>query len=91
MPATPLRVRCGNTKEARKSKKEENDTSNRRLGCSQATAVTPHESSSFLKKRSKRLLFLRNSPDLSNGPHLSASAEIKVFLLLFLQKKKILT
>jgi hypothetical protein len=45
---------------------------------------------SFLKKRSKRLLFSRRSHDPGHGPDLSASAEIKVFLLLFLQKKKAL-
>jgi hypothetical protein len=51
------------------------------------------KSPSFLKKRSKRLLFPRRPPD--RGPNaqgmgldLSAGARIKVFLLLFLQKKK---
>jgi hypothetical protein len=48
------------------------------------------ESPSFLKKRSKRLLFLRRSQDRSNGRDLAARAEVKVFLLLFRQKKKIL-
>jgi outer membrane lipoprotein-sorting protein len=46
------------------------------------------ESSSFLKKRSKRLLFFRRSHDWRHGRDLSAGARIKVFLLLFLQKKK---
>jgi hypothetical protein len=53
------------------------------------------ESTSFLKKRSKRLLSLRNSQDRGPnaeglGADLAAGAEIKVFLLLFLQKKKTL-
>jgi lipopolysaccharide export system protein LptA len=52
------------------------------------------ESTSFLKKRSKRLLFLRCSHFRGTGPDLSAGAGIKVFLLragraaAFLQKKK---
>jgi len=48
------------------------------------------ESPSFLKKRSKRLLFFRRSYDRGHGRDLSARAGTKVFLLLFLQKKKIL-
>jgi hypothetical protein len=48
------------------------------------------ESPSFLKKRSKRLLFLVVSHLCGQGPDLVGCAEIKVFLLLFLQKKKIL-
>jgi hypothetical protein len=54
-------------------------------------ATAQHEeeaSTSFLKKRSKRLLFLRRSHHRGHGLDLSASARIKVFLLLFLQKKK---
>jgi hypothetical protein len=57
--------------------------------------VKIEESPSFLKKRSKRLLFLRRSHD--RGPNAAglgrdraAGAGIKVFLLLFLQKKKTL-
>jgi phospholipid transport system substrate-binding protein len=45
------------------------------------------ESSSFLKKRTKRLLSLRMSQDRGHGRDRAASAGIKVFLLLFLQKK----
>ncbi len=36
----------------------------------------------------RRLLFLRSTKDRDHGPDLAAGAEIKVFLLLFLQKKK---
>jgi hypothetical protein len=46
------------------------------------------ESTSFLKKRSKRLLFCRRSHNRGHSLDLSAGARIKVFLLLFLQKKK---
>jgi hypothetical protein len=45
---------------------------------------------SFLKKRSKRLLFLRSAHDRGQDAYLAAGAGIKVFLLLFLQKKKAL-
>jgi glycosyltransferase involved in cell wall biosynthesis len=53
------------------------------------------KSSSFLKKRSKRLLFLsmfhdRGPNSEGMGTKLSTGARIKVFLLLFLQKKKAL-
>jgi hypothetical protein len=48
------------------------------------------KSPSFLKKRSKRLLFFRSSHDRVHERDLSAGAEMKVFLLLFLQKKKAL-
>jgi hypothetical protein len=59
-------------------------------GSHDAAQRKKEESTSFLKKRSKRLLFLGNSQDRGHGPYLAASAETKVFLLLFLQKKKIL-
>jgi hypothetical protein len=39
--------------------------------------------------RSKRLLFLRCSQDRGHETDLAAAPELKVFLLLFLQKKKI--
>jgi phospholipid transport system substrate-binding protein len=42
------------------------------------------ERCSFLKKRTKRLLFLRRFQDRGHGRHLAAGAGIKVFLLLFL-------
>jgi hypothetical protein len=47
--------------------------------------------SSFLTKRSKRLLFLRLREDRGHDFDLGNSVEIKVFLLLFLQKKKAFT
>jgi phospholipid transport system substrate-binding protein len=48
-------------------------------------------SSSFLKKRTKRLLIsIRQSQDRGYSRDLAAGAGIKVFLLLFLQKKKTL-
>jgi len=46
------------------------------------------KSPSFLKKRSKRLLYPRRFHNPGHGLDLSANAGIKVFLLLFLQKKK---
>jgi hypothetical protein len=45
----------------------------------------------FLKKRSKRLLFRRPRQDPGHGRDLGSGGETKVFLLLFLQKKKSLT
>jgi len=45
------------------------------------------EDSSFLKKRSKRLLFLRGSPNRRHGTGLSASARNKSFLVLFFKKE----
>jgi hypothetical protein len=59
-------------------------------GAHVATQRQKKESPSFLKKRSKRLLFPRNSLLGGRGRYLAAGAGIKVFLLLFLQKKKAL-
>jgi hypothetical protein len=48
------------------------------------------ESSFSEEKEAKRLLRLRCSHDRSHGRHRDAGAGIRVFLLLFLQKKTIL-
>jgi hypothetical protein len=45
------------------------------------------ESSSFLKKRTKKLLFSRRSHDRSHGLDLSAGARNKSLLLLFFRKE----
>jgi hypothetical protein len=41
----------------------------------------------FEKKEAKKLLLLRRSQDRGHGRDLSTGARIKVFLLLFFQKK----
>jgi hypothetical protein len=46
--------------------------------------------SSFLKKRTKKLLLLRLPNDTGQAWIVEQAPGIKVFLLLFLQKKKIL-
>ncbi len=58
------------------------------MGSPAAAQRQIEKSTSFLKKRSKRLLFRRRSRDRGTVAHLFACAGIKVFLLLFLQKKK---
>jgi hypothetical protein len=42
---------------------------------------------SFLKKRTKKLLFPRSFPDRENSRHLSADARHKSLLLLFFRKE----
>jgi hypothetical protein len=49
------------------------------------------EESSFLKKRSKRLLFLRCSQDPGHDTDLAASADIKVFWFFFSKKNAFAT
>jgi len=48
------------------------------------------ESSSFLKKRTKRLLSFRLSHDRGHGLDLSASEDIKVFCFFSSEKKTLL-
>jgi hypothetical protein len=48
---------------------------------------TEVEESSFLKKRSKRLLLLRRSRDPGHGRHRDAGAGIKVFCFFSSEKK----
>jgi hypothetical protein len=59
------------------------------LAASRAAWWGKQERRSFLKKRTKKLLFLRQRNDRGHGPCLTASAGIKVFCFFSSEKKSL--